>query len=494
MSKRAEVRIAYLPYSESLSPPPTASVIRILHILESIQSSLEDSILVAETRNGGRIPSGLYTYSGFVESLTFYTRFGVDEKFFFLGDEAEIGIANLALFLSKMMDTIAYERCEPNQLSCGMPPLDETFAKQNIRVQCSPNSSDDGKECPIEYGCACILGILQYHFGIQSDYEKYSSADFCETNTFQSICSRRTDQGTELRWITAMAYWVLFVQQYKNGNGWSYLNELHKFVSGGMLDVSFLDQVRDLSVLGTEAATASVRFKANFFKAMVILSEGHGMYQSMAQRKTSSPSKRNTSLQTSSPIKRNTSAPTPEPMTSSPSNPPTGSITFKPTQIPTKLSVNPTNSPFPKKNTLYDFLFAASTPPTISSVVPEIGANSLQPYSSEDDISRPTEYSVIATTAVNNQQPVVSPTDDVFPLAISPNTATPAKGNGKNQTVSYSSTDPVDSTSDIKRWHWQYGELASYTRNNASDRKAITGLVIVSMLLTYMFLLINNNG
>merc|ERR1712194_870861 len=104
--------------------------------------------------------------------------------------------------------------------------------------------------------------------------------------------------------------------------------------------------------------------------AMVMVSEGHGMYPSTSQHETSSPSKR----KTSSPSKRETSipvAPTPDPISSSPSTPPTGSIPINPTHMPTELSVNPTNAPFlSASNDRKDFMFAASVSPTISAGVP----------------------------------------------------------------------------------------------------------------------------
>jgi len=506
MATEVEGRLAYFPHSEPSLPPPTANTMRMLHIVESIQSSLQDSIFVTETRNGGLIPSALYTYDGFVESLIFYTKFGVDGKFFYLGGERpssvsskepqnlEIGIANLALFLAKMMQTITYERCEPNRLSCGIPALHKAFEEQNIKIQCSPNSSDEGKECPIESGCACVLGILQHHLGMQSESVlstgKYSGVDFCETNVLQSFCSSRTDQGAELRWITAISFWVFFIQQYTDENGWSYLEELHQFVSGGMLDVSFVDAVGVLSVLGTEDTTVSVGFKANFFKAMVMLSEGHGMYPSISQHETSSPSKR----KTSSPSKRETSipvAPTPDPISSSPSTPPTGSIPINPTHMPTELSVNPTNAPFlSASNDRKDFMFAASVAPTISAGVPTTAANSQKPFSSDNGSSPPTVFSGVATSSVmavaSSQQPAVSSNENIVPPAVSSNIATPA-GND-NTTILYPSTAPVGPLPTTRRWHWQHGDLAWYRPSTAPGHKVITVFMIMITLSFYLLL------
>lgn len=345
MFMQADVQLAYFPHAKLSLPKPTRNTMPILYIVETIQSSLEDSIFVTETQNGGTIPSGLYTYRGFMESLLLYTKFGVDGKFFYLGEEQsmssteprnlDIGVANLALFLAKMMPTIAYERCEPNALACGAPALDTAFEEPHVRVQCAANSPDDGKECPIVHGCACVLGLLQHHLGMQSESvpstEKYR-VNFCETNPLQSICSRRIDQGAELRWITAMTYWVFFVQQYDE-DGWSYVDELHTFVSGGMIDMSFVNAVGDLSVLGT---TGSLGFRDNFSKAMVKLFEGYGRYQS---------------------------------------NPP----------FPSAIDVGE------------DLIFAANAPPRIFADIASTAENSQQTSSSADDNSPRTVFSVVAT-------------------------------------------------------------------------------------------------
>ena len=41
--------------------------------------------------------------------------------------QIKYGTANLALFLAKMMDTIAHELCEPLFISCGMPVMGPSF-------------------------------------------------------------------------------------------------------------------------------------------------------------------------------------------------------------------------------------------------------------------------------------------------------------------------------------------------------------------------------
>jgi hypothetical protein len=206
--------------------------------------------------------------------------------------EIEYGICNLALFLAKMMDTISHERCDSNFIACGIPPLGGngmiSFHEQDVRVECSPMSSESGMECPNDTGCNCILGMLDHYIGIQSSSTSineddnivsvYSDIDFCEIDVLQSICSSRLEHGEELRWIAPMAHWVYFVQSY-DVDGWNYAAKLIDFVDGGMLDSDFVRHVGTLSVLGTETVSnesdsSMETFQHNFFKVMRKLSEG----------------------------------------------------------------------------------------------------------------------------------------------------------------------------------------------------------------------------
>ena len=249
-------------------------------------------MFVVELRSGAKSPSSLYTYKGFFQSLALFTDVGVLGRYLYLGTgqsnvEIEYGMANLALFLARMMDTISHERCDPDFISCGMPPLGWPFQELNLRVECSPLSSEAAMECPNESGCVCILGMLNHLIGVQAgssegnnSHSVYSGVDFCETDLLQSICSRRLEYGKELRWIAAMAHWVYFVQPY-DGNDWSYAKRLHDFVNGGMIDRDFVDRVGELSVLGDQATMDSStenrlnkKFFHSFFKVMRKLSEG----------------------------------------------------------------------------------------------------------------------------------------------------------------------------------------------------------------------------
>lgn len=53
--------------------------------------------------------------------------------------------------------------------------------------------------------------------------------DFCRDP--EAICS--SEEHGELKWIAGFFYWVESVQAYDEG-GWNYMQELHKYVDGGM--------------------------------------------------------------------------------------------------------------------------------------------------------------------------------------------------------------------------------------------------------------------
>lgn len=335
---------------DPISKSPNENVLRVQHIIESIKPALRSEIFVLETRGGALIKSSLYTYEGFLSALLFYSNTGVNDNFFYLGGkqssteqiylEVEFGIANLGLFIAKLMtDTIAYERCTPDLLACGLAALDTTFETQQVRFMCPPSSDIVGMECEDGVGCACTLGFLNQNIGSESPASsKYSGLNFCSSD-HQSICNRNISEGAELRWITAMTHWNLLVQRHE-GSEMTFIDELHKFVDGGMLDTSFLYAVADLSVLDAnpisrESVPKKQQFVENFFKVMKKLSEGH------SQSQPASPTLNPVLQQTASPSTILPSAAV-IPATNKPTLLSTVPQTPQPTQLP---SVTPSTSP-----------------------------------------------------------------------------------------------------------------------------------------------------
>jgi len=88
----------------------------------------------------------------------------------------------------------------------------------------------------------CNFGKLNYFLGKRAADEgreaKYPDIDFCRDP--EAICSSKEHQ--ELKWIAGFFYWVESVQAYDEG-GWSYVEELHKFVNEGMQDDAFINAV-----------------------------------------------------------------------------------------------------------------------------------------------------------------------------------------------------------------------------------------------------------
>lgn len=382
----------YLPQSlQSLPKPPRENSQRIRHIIESSKVSLESEIFVIEFRSGNLIPSSLYTYNGFFECLRFFTENGVNGQFLYLGGEhpisemrileVEYGIANLALFLAKMMDTISHERCHPDNLACGLPALDKSFEEHDFRVQCSPPYS--GMECPSESGCNCVLGILNRFIG---------GANWCERkNLLKSVCSRRIDQGEEFRWITAMSHWILFIQQYNNEYGWQYIDALKEFVQGGMEDLSFVTNVATLSVLEKETTLMEEqKYLENFLNVMMKLSEGATNPKPVPPPDTTLPTTppSNMRYQTLAPRR-----------SSSPSTSPSKITLFKPTELPSDTpSFTPTNP------------LTSSTHPSVG-----VGTNSPVPKSSPPSVSAD-----VSTAAESSQPPGSLPSNAPVGSSISP--------------------------------------------------------------------------
>eukprot|EP00986_Skeletonema_menzelii_P008756 scaffold3801_cov150-Skeletonema_menzelii.AAC.6 len=298
-------KVVFLPpiSKDPVPKSPSENIERIQHIIESVESALQSEVFVFVTSGGALITSSLYTYEGFLSALLFYSNTGVNDNYFYLGGEesvneqinmeVEFGIANLALFIAKMMtDTIAYERCTPDLLACGLSAVDTTFETQQLRFMCPPSSDMEGVECKEGgVGCACILGFLDQYIGSEGPASgKYTDRNFCSSD--QSICNQSIREGSELRWITAMTHWVSSVQRQEE-SGLTFIDELHKFVNGGMVDMAFLHGVANASVLdpnpdsiSRESVPTNEQFVENFFKVMTKLSEVHSQSHSAAPKPT----------------------------------------------------------------------------------------------------------------------------------------------------------------------------------------------------------------
>ena len=119
----------------------------------------------------------------------------------------------------------------------------------------------------------CNFGKLNYYLGARAAEEgrpyKYD-IDFCKDP--EQICS--STRYKELKWVAGMFYWMESVQTYDEG-GWRYMDELAKFVEGGMQGTAFIDAVSGIvnrgchnPPCGTGAVDGTYERSQNFKKVL----------------------------------------------------------------------------------------------------------------------------------------------------------------------------------------------------------------------------------
>jgi len=118
----------------------------------------------------------------------------------------------------------------------------------------------------------CTLGKLNYYLGVgglaggggnttttttttTANTPRYPTTDFCANP--ESICTG--PQSREMRWVTSFFDWTDRVQSYddSDGSGWNYMNELKKFVLGGMIDDSFIHATSAILTKGCHSPPCS---------------------------------------------------------------------------------------------------------------------------------------------------------------------------------------------------------------------------------------------
>merc|ERR1712232_624743 len=104
-------------------------------------------------------------------------------------------------------------------------------------------------------GGICQYGKLNYYLGARAAAEgrpaRSPSVAFCVDPG--AICSPNP-ADSEVEWISGLFRWVEDVQKYDDGNGWSYLERLHFFVAGGMVDGLFVNEVSSIVTQGCPSA------------------------------------------------------------------------------------------------------------------------------------------------------------------------------------------------------------------------------------------------
>ena len=101
----------------------------------------------------------------------------------------------------------------------------------------------------------CQYGKLNYYLGARAATEgrpaRFPSIDFCTEPG--AVCSAEP-ADSEVEWVSGLFRWVEDVQGYDDGSGWSYLERLHWFVAGGMVDGLFVNEVSSLVTNGCPSA------------------------------------------------------------------------------------------------------------------------------------------------------------------------------------------------------------------------------------------------
>lgn len=98
----------------------------------------------------------------------------------------------------------------------------------------------------------CNYGKLNFYIGAQAAAEgrpsAYPDIDFC---TNQDVICSEESKESGIRYVVGMFEWIERVQDYYDSTlGWSYKEELYKFVDNGMDNDVFVDSVSNIVVRG----------------------------------------------------------------------------------------------------------------------------------------------------------------------------------------------------------------------------------------------------
>ena len=93
----------------------------LLQSLDAVRAEVDASLFLYQTPDFQWIPSLVYRYDDFRESLTIMATDGVASKTFYTGEDVENGyvyrLVNVAPFLAQSMkETIQYDACDENSV------------------------------------------------------------------------------------------------------------------------------------------------------------------------------------------------------------------------------------------------------------------------------------------------------------------------------------------------------------------------------------------
>ena len=224
------------------------------------------------------------------QRTTFYLGEHIITPTYTAGDAAVIGLVNIALFVSQSMSSsVVYGLCDEvdiiemkkQQLDGSNDNIQPSNENMNCptnerHMECSSTTTDNNNDNVSYHGRGTLLtrgqcqyGKLDYYLGSTAHSEnrpsRYPELNFCSEPS--SICS---SSSTEIQWITGLFTWIDSIQSYNDSN-WNYVQKLHEFVAGGMLDVNFIYEVSSLvvtqgdSISSTEVENNDVEQRWKYF-------------------------------------------------------------------------------------------------------------------------------------------------------------------------------------------------------------------------------------
>jgi hypothetical protein len=113
-----------LPSSEIGMIMGSSTFIELESILDASKDAIDNDLFLYQTPDYQWIPSSVYRYADFLESLIIMSAEGVSGKRFYIGEDVEngyvYGLVNIAAFLAQSMkETIQYDACDENSVSQG---------------------------------------------------------------------------------------------------------------------------------------------------------------------------------------------------------------------------------------------------------------------------------------------------------------------------------------------------------------------------------------
>ncbi|KAL7452015.1 hypothetical protein ACHAWC_003762, partial [Mediolabrus comicus] len=181
----------------------------------------------------------------------------------------------------------------------------------------------------------CLIGKLNYYLGKRASLDgrssvRYGELDFCKDPS--SICRgfyKNKEKNAEIRWMMGIMYWIRNVQTY-NRDGFSFMEQLHKFVESGLREpADFFDDVTRIVTRGCHLKSCgnavSVEERRRIFDNIIEFfadAQAGPTFSKQTPPPTNKPSTREP-VSTSRPTTRPTSPKATSRPLSSPTTPPT---------------------------------------------------------------------------------------------------------------------------------------------------------------------------